>query len=379
MQHPDEGTIHAWLDGALTADEAVGVEAHVKQCAQCQAAVAEARGFIAASSRILTALDNAPRGVIPVTQPKRRAAPWVWRVAATILVVAAGTLVVVRRTGVNQSLSANAPLRAVQRTNDSSRNPESAPSTIVLSPASPASQVAPLNQRTQSPKDFRAVPRASSPMAANEAAEAGAVRSGLRTDRQQNNKIAAVAENARSAQPSATAPSPAPAMAPTLSAAAPQRFGGGMGKTARGAASAADMAIAAEQPGVRPVGNRRAIGQKITLYEVAPGDTVELAEPTQLQLESVVVTGMSTMRTTTGQENVPAASRAAAKVMAPSADTSAPPATSVAGVNTISWTDSAGRLIKLSGRHTTSELAQIRQRIEQSCAAARADSLKKNR
>ncbi|HEY4671781.1 MAG TPA: zf-HC2 domain-containing protein [Gemmatimonadaceae bacterium] len=379
MQHPDEGTIHAWLDGALTADEAVGVEAHVKQCAQCQAAVAEARGFIAASSRILTALDNAPRGVIPVTQPKRRAAPWVWRVAATILVVAAGTLVVVRRTGVNQSLSANAPFQAVQRTNDSSRNPESAPSTIVLSPASPASRVAPLNQRTQSPKDFRAVPRASSPMAANEAAEAGAVRSGLRTDRQQNNKIAAVAENARIAQPSATAPSPAPAMAPTLSAAAPQRFGGGMGKTATGAASAADMAIAAEQPGVRPVGNRRAIGQKITLYEVAPGDTVELAEPTQLQLESVVVTGMSTMRTTTGQENVPAASRAAAKVMAPSADTSALPATSVAGVNTISWTDSAGRLIKLSGRHTTSELAQIRQRIEQSRAAARADSLKKNR
>jgi anti-sigma factor RsiW len=378
MQHPDEGTIHAWLDGALTADEAVGVEAHVKQCAQCQAAVAEARGFIAASSRILTALDNAPRGVIPVTQPKRRAAPWVWRVAATILVVAAGTLVVVRRTGVNQSLSANAPFQAVQRTNVFPY-PESAPSTIVLSPASPASRVAPLNQRTQSPKDFRAVPRASSPMAANEAAEAGAVRSGLRTDRQQNNKIAAVAENARIAQPSATAPSPAPAMAPTLSAAAPQRFGGGMGKTATGAASAADMAIAAEQPGVRPVGNRRAIGQKITLYEVAPGDTVELAEPTQLQLESVVVTGMSTMRTTTGQENVPAASRAAAKVMAPSADTSAPPATSVAGVNTISWTDSAGRLIKLSGRHTTSELAQIRQRIEQSRAAARADSLKKNR
>ena len=50
IQHLDEGTIHSWLDGALSADEAARVEAHVKECAQCQAAVAEARGFIAASS-----------------------------------------------------------------------------------------------------------------------------------------------------------------------------------------------------------------------------------------------------------------------------------------------------------------------------------------
>src|SRR3954465_11646121 len=154
MQHPDEGTIHAWLDGALTADEAVGVEAHVKQCAQCQAAVAEARGFIAASSRILTALDNAPRGVIPVTQPKRRAAPWVWRVAATVLVVAAGTLVVVRRTGVNQTLSANAPFRAVRST-DSSRNSESA-----ASPFPAATAAAPSIQRAETSRVLRDAPAA---------------------------------------------------------------------------------------------------------------------------------------------------------------------------------------------------------------------------
>jgi len=88
MQHLDEGTIHSWLDGALSADEAARVEAHVKECPQCAAAVAEARGFIAASSRILTALDNAPRGVIPVAAPKKRVDPIVWRVAATLLVVA---------------------------------------------------------------------------------------------------------------------------------------------------------------------------------------------------------------------------------------------------------------------------------------------------
>src|SRR5205823_12593277 len=59
------------------------------------------RGFIAASSRILTALDNAPRGVMPAAAPRKRIDPMVWRVAATVLVVAAGTLVVVRNGGLN--------------------------------------------------------------------------------------------------------------------------------------------------------------------------------------------------------------------------------------------------------------------------------------
>lgn len=61
MPHLDEGTIHAWLDGALTAGEARQAEAHVAGCAACAGAVAEARGFIAASSMILSKLD----GVMP--------------------------------------------------------------------------------------------------------------------------------------------------------------------------------------------------------------------------------------------------------------------------------------------------------------------------
>ena len=65
MQHLDEGTIHAWLDGELTPAERAGAESHVAECAECAAAVAEARGFIAASSRILTALDSVPGGVLP--------------------------------------------------------------------------------------------------------------------------------------------------------------------------------------------------------------------------------------------------------------------------------------------------------------------------
>jgi anti-sigma factor RsiW len=99
MQHPDEGTIHTWLDGALDNAQAVEVEAHVAQCATCAAAVAEARGLIAASSRILNALDDVPSGVIPkrvappVVKPARRqwrAAPWVTGIAAAALMFAIG-------------------------------------------------------------------------------------------------------------------------------------------------------------------------------------------------------------------------------------------------------------------------------------------------
>jgi hypothetical protein len=65
MVHPDEGTIHAWLDGALAPDESLQIEAHISSCERCQAAVAEARGFVAASTRILSALDDVPAEVIP--------------------------------------------------------------------------------------------------------------------------------------------------------------------------------------------------------------------------------------------------------------------------------------------------------------------------
>ncbi len=71
MQHLDEGTIHAWLDGQLPRDEAQQVEAHVAECRECADAVVEARGLIAASSRILTALDSVPGEVVPKQAPFR--------------------------------------------------------------------------------------------------------------------------------------------------------------------------------------------------------------------------------------------------------------------------------------------------------------------
>src|SRR5215211_783606 len=105
MQHLDEGTIHAWLDGELSPEHGGEIAAHVAECPECAAMVAEARGLVAASTRILTALDDVPGGVIP-SVPDIAPAPIVrrrWyqrtdvRAAAALLLVAGTSLVVVQR------------------------------------------------------------------------------------------------------------------------------------------------------------------------------------------------------------------------------------------------------------------------------------------
>ncbi len=105
MQHLDEGTIHAWLDGELPPAEREAAEAHVASCDECRAAVAEARGFIAASSRILTALDAVPGGVLPASTTsafvkKRAPAKFTisraWMAAAAVLVLSTPTVIAVR-------------------------------------------------------------------------------------------------------------------------------------------------------------------------------------------------------------------------------------------------------------------------------------------
>lgn len=117
-EHLDEGTIHAWLDGALSPDESAQVEERASACADCAALVAEARGLVAASSRILSSLDAVPAGVIPgvdagsdqlaALRARRKAtAPRWWRdrriVAAASLVFVAGASSLVWRSSQNQS------------------------------------------------------------------------------------------------------------------------------------------------------------------------------------------------------------------------------------------------------------------------------------
>ncbi|HKW50032.1 MAG TPA: zf-HC2 domain-containing protein [Gemmatimonadaceae bacterium] len=113
MQHPEEGTIHAWLDGALDAEESARVEEHVAECATCASAVAEARGLVAGASRILAALDDVPSGVVPrsggslgggsASGQRRPRSLWTYlhmtparAAAAAFLIVGAGTVLVMR-------------------------------------------------------------------------------------------------------------------------------------------------------------------------------------------------------------------------------------------------------------------------------------------
>ncbi|MEO7362193.1 MAG: zf-HC2 domain-containing protein [Gemmatimonadaceae bacterium] len=64
-EHPDEGLLHEWLDDQLSPADAAEIQLHIASCATCGARIAEARGLIAASRRILLALDEVPAGVIP--------------------------------------------------------------------------------------------------------------------------------------------------------------------------------------------------------------------------------------------------------------------------------------------------------------------------
>lgn len=98
MPRPDEGLIHAWLDGQLPPEDAARIEELAATDPEWAAAVAEARGLVAASSRILSALDHVPAGVVP----KRTAArtgqrlPWWTKIAAAVVVVVGGSVVVMQ-------------------------------------------------------------------------------------------------------------------------------------------------------------------------------------------------------------------------------------------------------------------------------------------
>ncbi|HYU53440.1 MAG TPA: zf-HC2 domain-containing protein [Gemmatimonadaceae bacterium] len=363
MQHLDEGTIHSWLDGALSPEEAARVEAHVKDCPQCAAAVAEARGFIAASSRILTALDNAPRGVIPAAARKRRVDPLVWRIAATLLVVAGGTLVVARGRGSKLEMMLR-PSVDSSVTSETASVPDRAATAMNAAPA-PINQSAaktPVNKTTTattfSGKGVTGNSRQTERRAYQQLSD------GMRTGADQ----AAARERV-----AATAPQPVPAAAPTA------------------LSDAAARDAAAEPDQLKVVGNPRRIGARVTLYEVAPGDTVTLTESLPLSLNGTVTTGaaaaVSPQVARKMAAQAPARTDAAAPAVvdnqraaavpssAGAASAPAPPSAfgAASAINLVSWKDPAtGAMLTLSGRLPTARLQEIKIRIERERAAAAA-------
>lgn len=339
MQHLDEGTIHSWLDNALNPDEAARVEAHVAECPECAAAVAEARGFVAASSRILTALDDAPRGVVPAAAPIRRGSRAMLRAAATVLVVAAGSLVVFRNGG-----------RETQRVTNAS-----------LSAMKTVAPVASMNVDSTT-----ATPEAA---AAGIPTEANSSRRTAISSQQRNNA---------SVEKRAAKTATADAVTATDQAFTPSRI--------------ADAAVMAAVPGalsLKVVETPRRPGETVTVYEVPPGDTVTLTEliVARENPPAVVPLGRQSAGQTAGMSTKARADAAVASgsgysgavgsVTAPAPAVSAPASAPQAGfanpVRTIKWTDgTTGNTMMLSGRKSEAQLQEIRRRIEHERAAGAA-------
>jgi hypothetical protein len=105
IEHPDEGTIHAWLDGALDDAHADALQAHVASCRDCAERVAEARGLIAGASRIVSSLDgpmtttmtapSAAAAITSIDEARSRSARRWMRVTPARAAIAATVLVAI--------------------------------------------------------------------------------------------------------------------------------------------------------------------------------------------------------------------------------------------------------------------------------------------
>ena len=110
--HPDDGTIHTWLDGALGTEQAARLEAHVVDCAACADRVAEARGLLAGATRVVGLLDDpSSPAVVPASTPTAGTDLSMWRLLrvtparaaiAAALVVAVGISLTRGRVTVDQ-------------------------------------------------------------------------------------------------------------------------------------------------------------------------------------------------------------------------------------------------------------------------------------
>lgn len=345
MQHPDDGMIHSWLDGALSAEDSAAVESHVAGCQQCATVVAEARGFIAASSRILTALDDVPRGVIPVAPARKRDLRVVWRVAAAMLVVAGGSFIALRDGGQD--------------------------ATVGLSPTESAASID---------------ASASDSTANTTMAEVAKIE-----DKPRMAKTAPVNEQDFARKPAARR-----AVGSTVVGGSGQAVATDMATPPAGNLSkVSEFGARAEAAPLKVVSIERVIGGSRTTYQIASAQTVTLTETMPLSLSGVVTTAVSEQPRT----RAPSPMRAQAAATPPSAppvaesrlghdtavkSTQAAVATGrtmqalaatqgVAQINTISWTEViTGARLMLSGTLPVERLQEIKLSIEKERAAARA-------
>ncbi|HEY8165924.1 MAG TPA: zf-HC2 domain-containing protein, partial [Gemmatimonadaceae bacterium] len=275
MPHLDEGTIHAWLEGGLSPSEAALTEEHIAGCDECSAAVAEARGLIAASSRILTALDDVPAGVIPSRAPRAR--PWYMRrqlqAAAAVLLVAGTTLVLIQGGQQKQIVASRNALPAAAVAADTGVPPQ-AGAAASESVRIRAASAEPEKPEIAAKKSVDAV--ATKPAAVADRISASATRS--------REELLEKSEAGR-------------AMEPVMADAARQHFNAAVAVTGGVANAPAPKANALVQPAPVAIDSLRVVSverRRIgwgprTTYEVSPGVQVVLTEQVTTGLEEVVV------------------------------------------------------------------------------------------
>jgi hypothetical protein len=328
MQHPDEGTIHAWLDGELPAEESASLEKHVAECAACTAAVAEARGFIAASSRIVSSLDNVPGNVIPMARPHRRAwyASTQFRAAAAVLVVAGASLLVFQNgnqpkmTRVMSDAASSQAATAGAAERSSAEPPKAETGTEMMNaPVTPPSPAMPSEQALR-----------------KERALLGTARGEVRAD--------AVQQQAP--------PPPAQKIAP--SAPAIQQQSRVLNEAVvTGVATREEADIAA---GLREIRSDTTTAGITTVYELAGGVRVTLREVLPEERNKTLAARRA--------EVVPAAKSTQAAVGVAAAPAVPSPSPSAAATDSITWRNaSSGRTYILKGPLTKEQLADLRRRL----------------
>jgi len=348
MQHPDEGTIHAWIDDELPPEEATALEAHLKECTECSALVAEARGLVAASSRIVSALDIVPGGVIPKTTARRR--PWYastqLRAAAAVAIVAGASLLVMRDQGKEKMERAVqvSPMAAPQVSPlelDSAASRNEVAGVIAEAPA-PVAQTKPVKKKAEvetrprleksaandaakitSPQDLAAPPATASRAAAD---EVGAVKPPARKDSAQRRIVT--------------------------------------GDMQLSEVVVTGVAVAAGPGELKKV--RTDSSTNATVYEASPGVEVTLFDKGQNR-PVLALRASGTAQAKERQAAGPTPAAAPEPVPAAKVDSLS---RSVAGarlnavpINAISWTDKRGHLMVLTGRVSKEVLEGIRKRL----------------
>ena len=387
MPHLDEGTIHAWLDSALPHDEAASVESHVSSCEECASAVAEARGLIAASSRILSALDAVPGGVVPVPYTRAAEGPGMlapptaarwgrgrpWRgymaQAAAVLLLAVG-------------------LRAAWRSGG-----ESASTAVADSARMSGSDEAPAREQVEAPASTAQAPMPSAvPRDLQPAHRSPAERDGklAQTRTPMSKRVLGYGQGgtgtahdmARGAPSRAASAGGQPPALARADVAAPSVTVAGSTtglsmKSARVAEARTDeeakermSTAAAGSPPLRLVQGWMVVSTSVestrdsvarrTIYEVKPAVRIELEERLALTATDAVA-GNSARQTFAAKPE----SRRMRDAAAPSAAPAAPPRAELesASVPAIHWTSASGTELTLRGPLSAAELQALRARI----------------